>query len=95
MRAASLRLVAVANLFMVSLRVYPANIPAQASTPFFVIPQFGVFTNENGPAFVREKLVRLSEINGALPDATTTQTISFANAAVDTIFTNFQDRLFP
>jgi hypothetical protein len=95
MRAASIRIVAVANLFMVALSVHPATIPPQASTPFVVIPQFGAFTNENGAAFVIEKLEGLSEVNGALPDATSTQVISFANAAVNTIFTNFQDKLFP
>jgi hypothetical protein len=72
---------------MVAFSVYSSTIPAQASTPFVVLPQFGAFTKlDEG----------FSEINGVLPDASTTpQAISFANAAVNTIFTNFQDKLFP
>jgi hypothetical protein len=95
MMVASIRIVTVANLFMVVFSVYHATIPVQASTPFVVITPFGVSTNENGPAFVSEKLEGLSEINGALPDATNTQAISFAMAAVNTIFNNFQHKLFP
>lgn len=82
-------------IIMVAFSVHASTFPAPAPTPFVAIRKFGAFTNENGPALVLEKHEGLSEINGSLTDAATTQAILFANAAVNSIFTNFQNKIFP
>jgi hypothetical protein len=88
MKVALIRIATVANLFMVASSIGPPPAPS-----LLVFPQFDALTNENGPTSVLEKLQKLSEINGALANAATTQRIFFANPA--TIFTNFKNNIFP